>query len=212
MTQAPIGEALSRVHSAKLLVLLAENDMRGSERHQRTALQSLKAQGKTPQDGVAEAEARLAQVHEVQDPKIEAIKAELAPFNAEYERRGGWSRFILVSGGHLHRDPAWCGSLTPGKTQVCLMAEASGMDADAVVAKYDYTACTKCFPDAPVEDKVGAVKPGECEGSRTFDYDRDTARRGFCYGNGAKCNHCGTFQAVTQNGFGKLRAHKVPKA
>jgi hypothetical protein len=138
-------------------------------------------------------------------PAIAAVQAKLDPFNAEYDRRGGWTRYILVPGGHLHHY-AGCPSLHPGRTQIVLLCEASGKTDEQVVETYNYTACTKCFPDAPVVPQ-STLKPGECEGSRTYRYNRETARLGFYSGNSATCDCCG--QRITVTTSNKLRGHKV---
>jgi hypothetical protein len=81
-----------------------------------------------------------------------------APLEAEYQRRGCWSRYSLVitrkaKGGHLHRG-TWCsgGTFRP-TTEIILIPEASGLDDDQVVGHFGETACTLCFKEAPVEPK-----------------------------------------------------------
>ena len=138
-------------------------------------------------------------------PKDEAEAAELnekaAPLEAEYERRGGWTRYIVVPGGHLHKRA--CHTLTPGRTMVGQVAEASGFDEGEVVAKYDETACTHCFPDAPVAEKLTPAEEGFCEHSGTYA-DPETYRTPS--GRYAECP-CGEVVSVTATG--KLRKHKV---
>ena len=87
------------------------------------------------------------------------------------------------------------------------MPQDSGKTDAEVVAAYDFTACTHCFPDAPVEGKpTEAVVNGKCtnktwtalkNGASDF---RRTYRRG-------RCTHCGTVASITK--ADKLRAHKV---
>lgn len=87
------------------------------------------------------------------------LEKQALPLEAEYDRRP-WARYIVVSGGHLHMRS--CHTITPGRTMVGLIAEASGMDADQVVDTYQYTACTHCFPDAPVAPTLTPEQEGFC--------------------------------------------------
>src|SRR5690606_12991786 len=95
-----------------------------------------------------------------------ALLAE-APFRAEWERRGGWTRYYAVPGkGHVHALP--CFTVRPMRTLIGLVVEASGMEPQEVVARFAYTACTHCFPEAPVArpepeglcEYSGAYAPG----------------------------------------------------
>lgn len=140
----------------------------------------------------------------------EAAKAS-APFDAEYTRRGGWTRYLIVvssSNGHVHRSPGYCGALTPGKTLVRPVFELSGNDDEGVVQSCGHTACSKCFKDAPVAGKL--VKPGMCshEGSvyDGRDYGNPDAYASNRVYRTAKCPTCGNRASVTSTG--KLRQHK----
>jgi hypothetical protein len=75
------------------------------------------------------------------------------PFDAEFDRRGGWNRYLLVAnkGGHFHRR-GYCPSIQP-TTLVSPVWELSGSDDTTVVATHGTQACTRCFPDAPVETR-----------------------------------------------------------
>jgi len=159
---------------------------------------------------------RAAQLTE--DFKAEFEKAN-APFKAEWDRRGGWTRYYLVPGGHLHYYN--CHTLTPGQTLVGLLYEASGLDAAEVVGKYQVTACTHCFPDAPVARKLTPKEEGFCEYSGVSVYDESMAKqleqlerrypKGWALmavAPGVRC-HCGGFPAVTKSS--KVRKHKPGK-
>tara|TARA_B100001996_G_C18667665_1_gene595461 strand:+ start:2206 stop:3036 length:831 start_codon:yes stop_codon:yes gene_type:complete len=80
----------------------------------------------------------------------EYVKAE-----ARYE---GWSRFFGVAGGHIHSsmDCSTCNRWTykSGQTQTAFvwLTELSGLTQDDAVAKYGATLCSRCFPEAPVEN------------------------------------------------------------
>lgn len=152
---------------------------------------------------------REAEQHATYNEAYEATR----PFDAEYERRGGWTRYLIVvssSNGHVHRSPSSCGSLTPGVTLVSPLFQFSGNDSDAIVAECGHGACSKCFKDAPVAREQ--VKPGNCPGSARNVYDGGeygnpanyAANR--CYRH-ARCPECGAGVSVTSTG--KLRGHKA---
>lgn len=90
-------------------------------------------------DRVAKAEATMAEANE-----------EMAPFEAEFTRRGGWTRFFMVmnNGGHLHSSRG-C-STCRWSTQFSWMPEYSGANEAEIVDLAGEDACTVCFPTAPV--------------------------------------------------------------
>lgn len=131
---------------------------------------------------------------------IDELELEAAPLEAEYERRGGWIRYVVVPGGHLHLRS--CHTLTPGRTMVGQVAEASGLDQGEVVGNYGEGACTHCFPDAPVAEKQTPAQEGFCAESGTYA-DPET----YCTPSGRYCRcKCGAVPAVTTTG--KIRKHK----
>lgn len=77
------------------------------------------------------------------------IDAELAAIDAEYRRRGGWTRAFVVPGGHAHTSTA-CSTCYP-TTRFALVARMSGMTEEAIVDEAGERACTVCYPSAPVE-------------------------------------------------------------
>lgn len=87
---------------------------------------------------IQEIEARLAE-----------IRSEMDIWQAEFERRGGWTRYILCgnNNGHLHYDS--CHTLK-WTTKTLLVPQASGLDSSAVVGRFGTVACSKCFAGAPV--------------------------------------------------------------
>jgi hypothetical protein len=134
--------------------------------------------------------------------RIEIAEAEKAdePYVAEWDRRGGWSRYHIVSGGHLHHQS--CHTLSV-RTMVGLLTEASGMDTEEVVTRYDVVACTHCFPDAPVEIKPPGDRcpqSGEvaiynlCDPSNLPHWEQMAVRPE------ARCE-CGYVGAITAGGF-----------
>lgn len=151
--------------------------------------------------------------------KIVALQAEAAdlvrqmgPFNAEYRRRGGWSRFYQVQDGHIHSsmDCSTCNKM--GKpTKFGWIPERSGQTEEQaleslVTESRKTVLCTVCYPHAPVAWTVVREDPSTCPGSATFDYPRETARQGYYTGNYGVCTHCG--ERVTTTTTGKMRKHK----
>lgn len=80
--------------------------------------------------------------------EIDALKAEAAPYEARYDAER-WTRYLLCgnNNGHLHYHG--CHTLR-WDTEVLWVAQASGLDAMEVVGRFGTTACSKCFPGAPV--------------------------------------------------------------
>lgn len=89
---------------------------------------------------------------------IARLTAEVAPLHAEFTRRGGWTRFYLVTntGGHVHFTTA-CASCFP-TTKFAWLTDYSGMTHDALVAEARSSACTVCFPDAPVDNRKSTIR------------------------------------------------------
>lgn len=83
---------------------------------------------------------------------VPARKIETA-CNAEFSRRGGWSRFWIVvnSNGHIHSSRS-CTTCFP-TTQYAWLPEISGSTDAEVVELAGMSACTICFPNAPVETR-----------------------------------------------------------
>lgn len=72
--------------------------------------------------------------------------------DAEYHRRGKWTRAWLVTDGHAHRTSECSTCHREGKrTSMELRAVYSGMDEAAIVAAAGDRACTVCYPSAPVK-------------------------------------------------------------
>ena len=81
------------------------------------------------------------------EEKIDKLLDQTAPYEAEYARRGGWSRYYRVetSGqGHVHssRD---CFSCYP-TTQYSWLPSLSGKGQDEAVDDYGSEMCSHCFP------------------------------------------------------------------
>lgn len=100
---------------------------------------------------IAEAEARI----EKNSAIVDKIRVEqVQPLNAEFDARGGWTRFYLVTssgGGHVHRDMS-CSTCFP-RTQYVWLTDESGKSEDEIVEQAGDGACTVCYPTAPVADR-----------------------------------------------------------
>lgn len=145
------------------------------------------------------------------DGAIAAARAVVAECNATYRAAGGWSRFFLVSGGHIHSsmDCQTCnrdGALTAFSWLPAL----SGLTEAEAVAEHGAILCSVCFPSAPVEWTNGreleaqARKAAQCAGSGTY-YDSSKPHEVRRVSKWATCPECGGRPAVTSTG--KLRAH-----
>jgi hypothetical protein len=95
--------------------------------------------------------ARYEATAEKAQTAMDAADAEMAPFEAEYTARGGWTRFFMVmnAGGHLHSS-RHC-STCRWTTQFAWLPEYSGQDESGIVELAGEDACTVCFPSAPVD-------------------------------------------------------------
>jgi hypothetical protein len=73
------------------------------------------------------------------------------PLDAEFERRGGWNRawLVLNTGGHVHRTTA-CRTCFPS-TRFAWLTQLSGHSETEIVEQAGETACTECYPSAPVD-------------------------------------------------------------
>jgi hypothetical protein len=82
--------------------------------------------------------------------QVAGVQAQVAPFNLEFQRRGGWSRYYLVNnpGGHVHSSRN-CSSCFPS-TEFLWLVEHSGLAAEELVELAGERACSVCFPWAPV--------------------------------------------------------------
>lgn len=99
------------------------------------------------QERVARLTTELAALRETEA----AIWSEAAPFDKEFARRGGWNRFFLVrnNNGHVHSSMR-CQTCFPD-TLFAWLPEFSGQDEAGIVELAGESACTVCFPSAPVD-------------------------------------------------------------
>lgn len=104
------------------------------------------------------------------EPRIEQARQAIAecetaaqPLDAEFERRGGWTRawLVLNTGGHVHRTTA-CRTCF-ATTQFAWLTQLSGHDETEIVDLAGEAACTECYPSAPVDvrDRPSRIKTPE---------------------------------------------------
>ena len=103
----------------------------------------------TPRPQLARA-AEFEALAQEQEAIVEAKEQEMAPLNAEFQRRGGWTRAFLVvtSGqGHVHKSQR-CHTCY-ATTQYHWVTKMSGHDESEIVEAAGERACTVCYPSAP---------------------------------------------------------------
>lgn len=140
--------------------------------------------------------------------KLKDARNELSLFedalyieNAKYT---GWSRFFLVTGGHIHSSMS-CSTCYP-TTLFGWLPQLSGLTEADAVAAHGPLLCSVCYPSAPVEWTVGPQSTKSyCTGSGTYVPSKD----GRSY---VPCPVCGKYVTRTRNG--ELRKHIAndPKA
>ena len=147
---------------------------------------------------------------------VQVQAARIAKCNAAFRDAGGWSRFFLVQGGHIHSSMS-CSTCNNGEslTQFGWLPALSGLTEAEAVAEHGAILCTVCFPSAPVEWTNGreleaeAKKAAQCAGSGTYDWEQAARDRGEKPRYGRRyqtCPHCE--QTISITSTGKLRAHK----
>jgi hypothetical protein len=86
--------------------------------------------------------------------RAQASLIETDPFDAEFARRGGWTRAFLVlnTNGHIHssRNCSTCFATT----RYGWLPQVSGFDEAEIVAQSGQDACSTCYPTAPVEKRI----------------------------------------------------------
>lgn len=215
MRKAAEAKRADAIVSAHRIVGDHGRPLRGGHRYNLTDAQALTAADELRRSDAPKSHdaARIMGRVQAATGAIQHAEYEIRILDAEFTRRGGWSRFFLVtsSNGHIHSSQE-CSTCRP-TTDYGWLPEASGQTmAEAIVErdKRDSAAllCTVCFPDAPVEWTVKPVDDTVCPGSGTTDYDRATARRGYYSGNFGICNHCGQAATIPGQSAIKMRKHK----
>lgn len=104
--------------------------------------------GRYPNAGYADELDSQAEDLEMQ---ASVLELKMHPFESEFTRRGGWTRafYVVAAGGHVHSSRS-C-STCYDTTQYLWLTDYSGRTEDEVVADAGKTACTVCYPSAPVD-------------------------------------------------------------
>ena len=163
-------------------------------------------------ESLKESEKRLAKA----TAEREKLVKEAEPYKAEFERRGGWCRYFLVtsSEGHIHRG-MHCATCYPSTTYGWL-PELSDCVEEEMVEKYGMKACTVCFPEAP-------TMPGWAKAEKEAAAEAEKAAGIYCsyktavpgsinwrlYYKRGHCPECGA-RGVAVTKLGCLRKHKRP--
>jgi hypothetical protein len=93
------------------------------------------------------------------DAVITELGSQIDRYNVAWIGRGGWPQVWLCTSsdnGHFHRD-RHCGSLR-WNSEIGLIPVFSGLTEAEIVEAIGSDACTRCYPDAPV-DKPSTVGP-----------------------------------------------------
>jgi hypothetical protein len=133
---------------------------------------------KTPRpdlERAAELEALAVEQAAIEEAKLD----EMAPYIAEFQRRGGWTRAFLVvtnGDGHVHRSQA-CHTCYP-TTQFHWVTDFSGHDEAEIVDAAGERACTICYPTAPAEvlNRPTAIFSKDEEAKRAAREEREAKR------------------------------------
>jgi hypothetical protein len=91
---------------------------------------------------------------------ILATDSDADDYDAEWNRRHGWTQAWLVtsSDGHIHSS-RHCHTLY-WSTTIGLIPQLSGLAQDEIVGEAGEAACTVCYPNAPVEVRARPAKFG----------------------------------------------------
>lgn len=145
----------------------------------------------------------LTAVEELRD-EVAGITGGMRELNGEFEARGGWSRFFLVTssaGGHIHSSMS-CHTckLT---TEYGWQPQLSGKAEPDAVAEHGAILCTACYPTAPVEWTRGKdTDSNTCLGSNQHPATESRRIGRSVY---VACPVCGELQLY---GYSGVRKHK----
>lgn len=103
--------------------------------------------------------------------EFRSLSEQERPAYDEFRRRGGWSRYYLVtaSNGHVHLGTT-CSTCFPD-TSYAWLPDLSGLGEDALIEKHGWRICTVCFPNAPV-CPPGVVKAKRAEEATRTKHQR----------------------------------------
>jgi len=120
-----------------------------TERHNYESPRSHKSKPEWKENRIAQLESALPELAE----KIAEIDVKIAPYEAEYMRRGGWPRYYLVtssSPGHVHNSRD-CSTWNRGeyRTGYAWLIDLAGKSRREMIAEWGDVVCTVCIPEAP---------------------------------------------------------------
>lgn len=139
--------------------------------------------------------------------EIKQLALEISELEAEFQARGGWTRFFTVEDGHIHSARHCRGGSIRATTLVGWNPELSGKTEEEAVALLGPNLCTHCYPSAPVEWTRGVEKPID-PAYCTNKSPVAGSIRWRAVSSWAECGECGARPAVTS--LGNLRKHKKP--
>jgi len=198
---------LARIHRA-----LGERPERGGPEGRRwptTHDQALtKARHLDPDRWVVEVGQTLGQLLATAEQGVATLDRateRVSQLEREFTRRGGWSRFFLVPGGHIHNSRG-CHTLR-ATTVLGWLPDLSGQSEEQAVAAHGPHLCTVCFPSAPTDwcldpAQAKAADPARCPGSGQQVTDANMRLRS----PRGTCPECA--QAVSVTSLGRARAHR----
>lgn len=145
------------------------------------------------------------------EAKRDALNAEMRPFDEEFRRRGGWNRYYLVQGGHVHREMS-CSTCYPS-TQFGWLPNLSDCDENAMVEEHGDNACAICFPavlNHPAFLRAAKLRIAQeaAEAAKLCPASGTHSKSGGFH-RYVKCPECGRPTPVTRNG--KYRKHTRPE-
>lgn len=139
------------------------------------------------------------------------LTAEVDSLEAIYNAKP-WKRYFIVSGGHVHRGTS-CSTCYP-TTRYGWLVDLADCDEGAMIESHGTTACTICFPEAPVhpawkrdEAERAAKAKKVCPESGKLAPARKPGHFGSRHH--FRCPRCGYFSDATPSG--NVRKHRPPK-
>lgn len=125
---------------------------------------------------------------------IEAADVATAPLEAEYERRGGWTRYFQTTGSNGHIHSSMRCSTCRVTTRYIWLVELAGKTEAEMIAAYGQVVCTVCYPAAPVSVFPAAAPVAKaddkCDGQPV-----STGSSARLYKKCSKCDHVGAVRA-----------------
>lgn len=113
---------------------------------------------------------------EATETSIEIVNSRIRPLGEEFSRRGGWTRWYLVTDGHLHYDVSGSRCNRIPTTEHYWMTEHSGKTEAKMIEEAGKRVCTVCFPSAPVDPRPATGRFMTLTEAERAAYREQTAR------------------------------------